>query len=203
MNSQQSPARPGGSAPDAESLSAVVVYDKKTGRILESQRYASGEDGSDADRIAEALADARDNPYTLDRLSGSPEEHLAAMVVSEVSEPLLGKKMVDVGSGKVVDLPRLELHVHQNELEGNGVDETKIDVNAVDARGKLVGWFSGRVHVQTTRGKLSERGGVVTMKSGKGTIRLRSVDETVSKVVVRATGMDMPCTQGNASVAFT
>ena len=60
----------------------------------------------------------------------------------------------------------------------------------------------GTVKVETTRGKLSARGGVVELAAGRGTVTLTSANETVSQVRVRASGVGQPYAPAQLDLEF-
>lgn len=183
-------------------LKTVIVYDKLTGRILETHRY-SGLAGStpnvDEDVV---LANAIENAMSVERASDQDPKNLKVMLVDNDELPLAGRKMIDVGSNKLTELPELKVQIDKKELDGDGKDETEIQVHAVDKSGATIHGFNGTVKVSTSRGKLSNRGGLVKLTGGRGSITLRSVNETVNRVRVEATSIDTPSQRGRAQLSF-
>lgn len=182
-----------------------VIFDKKTGRIL--QRHSS---------------------YDIEKQShvAVPQEELKAMfgkdallasratdrdlknidfleIKSEKDAPsLTGAFTVDVEKRQLVPLPTLAIKADKSELTGDGKDTAVLEIQAVDAEGKLIRTAEAKIKVATTRGKLSEPGGLIQLVRGKAKIELVSVNETVSRVKVSARALDGSCSAGHLTLEF-
>lgn len=190
-------------SPTGEDEVAHVVYDPDTGRVLGTMRHDRDlDDGHDHERegcrcaedtgvlaaFVEAEAAAKTSPRLLDLPRGMPER-------------LIGLR-VDPSSRELVALPHLVVDPERTVLEGDGQDTVTVEIRAVDDEGAVAEDFSGEVHVQTGRGKLSARGGTVRLERGRATIRLTSVAETVDAVPLVARATDGSATAARTSLAF-
>ena len=84
--------------------------------------------------------------------------------------------VVDPKTKEITRKAQLKITPSRPQLEGDGEDSIQLRVSA---RG-----FTGEVIVETSRGRLSERGGRLQLSDGRGAIRLVSVHETVRHVVI-------------------
>jgi len=182
-----------------------VVFDRKTGRILHTHsRYdvAKNEDVEiPINELKEVLAK---DSVILERLTNHDAANLDIIKTSpqQTGINIAADVMVDVHKKMLVQKPRLSLKTDKRELTGDGRDTAKIVIQAVDAEGSAVRNCSGKIKVTTTRGKLSERGGILDLVDGRATISLTSVNETVGKVRVTAASLGATCGSGNLIVEF-
>jgi hypothetical protein len=110
--------------------------------------------------------------------------------------------MVDTANRRLVPRPRLVLSAERKEITGDGQDSLDINIQVIGEDGQAIGGAAGPVKVRTTRGKLSARGGVVTLAEGRGAVTLTSANETVSKVSVIAAALDQPFDSGFLDLEF-
>jgi hypothetical protein len=180
----------------------VILYDKTTGRIVETHRAESLAAGAPAKPEPERfLREAAEDPFTLRRISGGKKENLAAMEVPAGGmHPL--RMMVDIGSGKLVPKPRLQLSAPKTQLEGDGKDAVEIEVSLVGPEGERIPGFDSEIVVRTSRGKLSARGGRLRLKGGSARITLTSVAETVNEVRVSARSPGAPAEGADLILSF-
>lgn len=187
-----------------ESSVAYVIYDKKSGRIVHTH-IVSTLDGQSSKK-PETLKNLLGTVAEEDDLRAQLTNHdlaQATLLTTEVSDArVLVGKMVDPDKEKIVDRPRLVVEPAKEAIEGDGEARVKIAIKAVNVAGKPVKGFSGDVKVSTSRGRLSEKGGVVSLRNGTGEIELTSVAETVDKVLVTARSADGKASAGGARLEF-
>lgn len=192
------------STPDEEAVTHVV-YDPDTGRILGRMRHDRGlGDDPDHDHGAEGCHCA-DDPAVLAAFAEEGAGGKAPPQLLDAPQQLPGRLSglrVDLHSRRLVSLPHLVVDPERNVLEGDGQDTVTIEIRAVDEEGAVVDGFSGEVHVETGRGKLSARGGNVRLERGRATVRLTSVAETVDAVPVVVRATDGGATTARTSLAF-
>jgi hypothetical protein len=177
-----------------------VIFDKKTGRILQTHGRYDVEKRKQAeipeDELRKRIVKDR---YLLDRVTDHDADNIG--VLTAEIDPLM-RAVVDVRHQKIVPKPALRLQTDKRELAGDGKDNAEISISIVGPDGKVVADNKAKVKVTTTRGKLSERGGIVELKKGRGAITLTSVDETVASVVVRAAATDGSAASAQLVVEF-
>lgn len=175
-----------------------VVYDATTGAVLGSHSSV-GPDGR-LRKVTQKEVLSVVGPAVESTLGSSPK--LAVLEVDESKVDPSTPMRVDVKGKQLVEAPVLRVSAERTELEGDGEDSVELQVAAVDSSGKPFKSFAGEVQVTTTRGRLSERGGVLALAGGQGTIRLTSVPETVQVVTVTATDPSGVATPGTLDLAF-
>jgi hypothetical protein len=164
-----------------------VVFDQATGAVVGTYSYLSAETGKFYDqKPAEVLAH-----FDMGRTAkGSKRAAGPTLGVLEVDEGVVGVNTagvrVDPKAKRLVPKSRLRLSADRTALTGNGEDSVAITVTAVDAQEKPDAHFAGEVRVSTTHGRLSERGGRVTLRKGVAQITLTSTNETIARVTVTA-----------------
>jgi hypothetical protein len=190
-------------SPGGKDASGVaVVYDRVTGRILETHSTLVVAGATiKKPNLDELLGDARNDDFTLSSTTACNKENLAILELpSNDVAPL--NMMVDVGSNTLVPKYRLLLSAKKTELEGDGKDTTEIQIEVVDSKQKHVAGFNADIEIRTSRGKLSERGGRLSLSGGKGKIQLTSVAETVSSVTLSARSLGTPCESAAIHLSF-
>ncbi|HET7187588.1 MAG TPA: hypothetical protein VFI52_05510 [Gemmatimonadaceae bacterium] len=166
-----------------------IVFDQATGAIVGTYSHLNADTGKFDDRKpAEILTHFADMTRTAKGAKRADAPALAVMAVDE--ETALGLETagvrVDPKSKQLVPRSRFKLTADRTAITGDGKDSVDITVTAVDAEGKADAHFTGEVRVSTNHGRLSERGGVVTLKKGVGHITLTSTPETIARVTVTA-----------------
>ena len=182
-----------------------VVFDKKTGRILQTQSRFSVEQNQDVEIPMEELkATLAKDPYVLQRLTDHDAGNLDILKseTKETGRGLHSPTMVDVKHMKIVAKPKLVLSAGKKEIVGDGQDSTEIEIKVVGATGRAVHTVDDQIKITTTRGRLSARAGIVDLVQGRATITLTSVNETVSEVRVRALSVSGACASGALTLEF-
>jgi hypothetical protein len=184
---------------------SYVAFDKKTGRILHVHGRFSVEHNQyveiDIGEMREKLAKDK---MILDRLTDRDAENLDIIRAPEEGPSralAYGMGIIDVNRKEIVGKPRLTLSAPKLELDGDGKDSIKIEIEA-ETDGNSAGIVDEDIKVTTTRGKLSARGGIVRLVRGKATITLTSVGETAHKVRIAATAPSGHYRSGYLTVAF-
>lgn len=200
--------------PSGTDLVSHVVFDPDSGRILGTLRHDPVEPGGhDAEQQEHDAVQAHDHDacgcdhdtelLSTFRHADAASDRLPALAPLPADAPQrLDRMRVDPSSRLLRPLPQLVIDPERAVLDGDGEDTVTVEIRAVDQHGAVVEDLSGEVHVQTGRGKLSERGGTVRLEGGRGRIRLTSVRETVDAVPLVATmpaGTAVPAT---TSVTF-
>lgn len=165
-----------------------ALYDKVTGDVVQSYSRVSVDTEKHVEvPIDELKADLSRDGWLISRLTDANPENLGIIRI-EPSEAKQGTGLlaVDVHKETLVVKPSLVLKSDKEELAGDGEDRAVIEVHVQDAHGMPIRDFNDEIRITTERGKLSERGGLVTMKAGYAKIELTSVRETVRRVHVRA-----------------
>lgn len=187
----------------AEQQPQYIVYDKQTGEIVNvHSRFSVTEDKYVEIPTEELRSTLSKDESIVKRLSGGDAGNLDV-----IADPGGGVRSrtgfkVDVRARKLVAKPSLRLKADKSEITGDGEDSVSIEIQAVGEDGKTDLGFDDTLKVTTTRGKLSERGGVIEMRQGKARITLTSVDETVDHVQIVATSMRGSAAPGSVSVEF-
>lgn len=180
-----------------------LVYDRRTGTVL--YRYSIHR-AAPASRAAPAGAALLQQPdgsgvtTALTQLLGDRLPDVGIVLVD--ADQARSDCRVDPDTEQVLPRPRLVLSADRPALEGDGKDTTRISVTVVDGDGAVVTGCSHRVRVTTTRGKLSLPRGEVDLHDGAAEMSLRSVDETVPAVRLRAESMDGDCAPGRLTLEF-
>lgn len=181
-----------------------VGFDKKTGRILAMHSRTS----------VDGKGHVRMTHDELTRLFASDESMLADLTdrhwdnfdILELSDHTPGgasaPMMVDLTHRKLVAQPALALIADKKQLVGDGSDKLPIRIEVRSGNNHVLHQYNGQVKVSTTRGRLSERGGLVQLKDGVGSITLTSTAETVSQVRVQARAVDDLIATGSLLLEF-
>jgi hypothetical protein len=194
-----------------------VAYDKATGQILHVHSEFNVRDEKFVEIPLEELQKTFANePSIVSRLSTNNPNNLDFIKIetATVSQPLgaaietagttghLGAVMVDPVQKKLVMKTRLTVSSDKRQLVGDGQETAKIEISAVDEQGKVLSDAAGTVKVTTTRGRLSSRGGIVTLAHGRAAIELTAANETVSSVRVEATSPEDKFVSGHVDLEF-
>jgi hypothetical protein len=182
-----------------------AAFDKQTGHILHTHSRLSAETNEHVEVPEEDLrALLLKDPSLVASLTDQDPANLDILRVGpQDSIPGPGTAMsVDVANRRIVPKPRLVLKADKREVVGDGFDSTIIEIRAVDEHGHRVHTVNDRIKVTTTRGKLSERGGLVALDEGRASIILTSVAETVDHVRVGATSLTGACAGGDLTLEF-
>jgi hypothetical protein len=178
-----------------------VGYDTKTGRIVHTHSQLNVQDGRHADIPADELvAQFSADPVIVERVTDHDPANLAYIRADDALDG--SQLMVDTASRRLVPQPRLVLSADKTELAGDGQDSARLSIQLVGGDGQPVGEADGLVKVRTTRGKLSARGGLVTLADGHGDITLTSANETVSQVRVTVTAVDQTYAPARLDLEF-
>ena len=177
-----------------------VVFDRKTGRVLHRHmRFDVPNDeyvGVPADEIVKLLS------HDAAIIEALTDHDIANLDVIQVPADADGDIRVDPRKRTVEPMPRLVLLAEKTEIEGDGKDSTRIDIEVRDAKGKRIRGVGGALKVTTTRGRLSARAGLLDLVDGKATITLTSIPETVNLVQVSAISPDGAYVAGDVAVEF-
>jgi hypothetical protein len=182
-----------------------VAFDKKTGRILHTYSKFNAEHNKYVEVPTEKLRQSlAKDANILDGLTDHDAANLEILKAEPEQAGAVGstRLMVDPQSKTLVQKPKLLLKSDKPELTGDGKDSATITILAVNAEGKAERNVKSKIKVTTTRGKLSERGGVVELAKGGAKITLTSVNETVGRVKISATSLDGNCAAGHLIVQF-
>lgn len=191
------------SSPDTEAeVIRYVGYDTRTGQIVHTHAQFSVPENRYVEVPAEQLkARFSADPGIVARLSDGDAGHLD-FIKADADRPL-ASLMVDTASRRLVTRPRLVLAADRTELAGDGQDSVALGITVVGEDGQVIEDAGGTVKVETSRGKLSARGGVVDLAAGRGTITLTSASETVSQVRVQASAPGQPYASAQLDLEFT
>lgn len=181
-----------------------VVFDPRTGRIVSTHSRFSVEENRDVEiPIEELKRTLQDASARRDVTSHDTANLDILKVESPQGVPInSATDMVDVTDRRIVQRPLLVLTAGKQQIVGDGRDSVTIEIKVVDADGNDVYNINDTIKVMTTRGRLSARGGIVTLAEGRATIVLTSAAETVSHVRVRAFSPDGACGGGNLRLEF-
>lgn len=177
-----------------------VAYDRRTGRILHrhSRFNVQLEEYVEAPKD-DVLRLLSHDAWIVEALT---DHDIANLEIMRAPAELAGAAYVDIARGTVEPMPRLFLTVERTQIDGDGKDSARIDIEVRGADGRRVASASGPIKVTTTRGRLSARSGLVELADGKATITLTSVPETVSVVQVSATSPDCAYAGGDIRMEF-
>ena len=185
---------------DAQDVT-YIVYDKVTGIPVGRHRQFDLVENRmvEADE-ADILALYGADESALRRVTDADAANLAVLKTS-LPDTQTNLKM-RVSKNRLVEQPKLILYSDRDELEGDGEDSATLTIMLQNDKGKVVSKASNDVLVTTTRGKLSARGGLVTLKNGRATLTLKSVPETVQAVTVRCELVDGGAEPAEIRLAF-
>jgi len=183
-----------------------AVYDKKTGNIVHMHNSYDAEQDAYSECDPEEVKQlVTEDDFVMLNVTDSDPNNLEVIATNDIPEVLPLRDVgynVDLKSKKVVEKPKLQLSTKKTQLEGDGKDQSKIDINVMDKRGKVFQGYNGEVKVTTSRGKLSARGGQVQIKKGVGQVGLTSVNETVNRVTVAARCLEGKCISAKLEFEF-
>jgi hypothetical protein len=167
-----------------EKVVNYILYDKVTGAVIGRHRVFDVQANKyvEADE-AQTLALFTNDMHTLERVSDHSPANLAVMKAALSSSR--DARHAQVVKNRLVEQPRLVMFSDKDELEGDGKDQATLTIMLQNDKGKVITQSDAAVLVTTTRGKLSARGGLITLEHGRITLTLTSVAETVQTVRVR------------------
>jgi hypothetical protein len=165
-----------------------VIYDRTTGRpVGRFRRFDVTGDACGEIPAEEVLALFGGDDGILTRVADGDPRNLAVVTAELPAATRLDTLRMSTKHSRLVERPRLRLRAEREVLEGDGEDSVTIHVELVDGRGKALRGDAERgVHLTTSRGKLSARGGRLILEQGVGSLTLTSVRETVDRVRLRA-----------------
>jgi hypothetical protein len=178
-----------------------VGYDTKTGRIVHTHSEFSVADDQYVEIPVDQLkARFAADPLVVAKLTDGDPANLD-FIRADGTGPL--RSVVDPVNRRLAAPPRLVLAADRTELAGDGQDSVDLAITVVDEDGRVIEGASGPVKVETSRGKLSARSGLADLADGRASITLTSVDETVSRVQVRASLPGQPCLPARLVLEFS
>lgn len=168
-----------------------VIYDRASGRVIGRFRSRDMVSNEYRERApSEVLSLFSADERVISKLSEGDAGNLAMLTTSLSRAADVQTMQVSVKRQTLVSKPKLRMRTERDVLEGDGQDSVAIDFDVVDEQGRVIRDYAGTIHVVTSRGKLSAKGGDVTIERGQGNVTLTSVRETVDKVTVRARNAD-------------
>jgi hypothetical protein len=171
-----------------------IVYDSDTGAIVAAHDVLIP-----ADEALPSRDDVREQLRGL--LDDEVLERAETLEVDDDSPAV--EHFVDRARRELRPLRRIEVRVDKPELDADGEDSAELQITVIDPdSGQVDETFSEPLVVTTSRGRLTERGGLVDAREGRVTLRLVSAPETVRavRVVVEAEyGTALP---GSVTLAF-
>lgn len=185
--------------------SAIVhfVYDKKTGSIVHKHTSFNVEKNIYTEcKPAEVIDIIKTDSLTMNRVTDQNPKNLDVLIVKDAPAASCNDLIVDVKNKKLLNRPRIRLSTDKRELAGDGNDSTVIKVEVVDHADKLMKDYSGTIKITTSRGKLSVKKGLVTLKEGRGEVLLTSTKDTVSRVKINAQCVKHACSRSNLEIEF-
>ena len=180
-----------------------VVYDKTTGRIVGTLRHydmlSGKETDYDTDKVLELFSG---DQAVLSKVTNGDVSNLAVMTTSLPATSNVNSLRFSDKRQSLVPRQRLRLRTDREVLEGDGNDSVTIYIDVVDEDGRIQRDYQSEVHVTTTRGKLSTKGGRVKVEAGQGNVVLTSVRETVDRVQVKARTPDGSAVSDEMTLSF-
>lgn len=180
-----------------------VGYDTTTGRIVHTHsEFSVAENKYVTIPLEDLKAQFSADPTVVSRVRDGNPDHLDFIKVEshQAAEPI-GRLCVDPEHRTLVLRPHLALSSTSSELVGDGDDQAEIVIVLTRGHGRVHG-ATGDVRVTTTRGRLSARGGVVSLVDGRATIGLTAANETVRRVRVTAAAVDAVWASGHLELEF-
>lgn len=176
---------------------SYLIYDRDSGRILGSHRSIDGETGA-------AIPLTPEQVLAGSGLLGSGKNLAGAAVIAADADDLNlpNGLRVDPARQALVQRGRIELRADRQEIAGDGKDQAQLTIRVLHADGSLDTSYAGPIKVSTERGRLDAKAGLVEVKGGQGRIALRSVDETLDAVRLRAVDPRQECAPGSCTLAF-
>lgn len=191
---------------EESSIITYVVYDKKIGRIVHTHRRFDVEKEAYCECDPQEVKNLTSKDYfVMSKVTDHDPVNLDVLTTTEIPEsfsPGISGFFVDTQSKKIIEKPKTKLSSEKTELIGDGKDKSVIEIKVVNNKGQVVESYSGTIKVSTSRGKLSTKGGLVTMKKGVGSITLISANETVDRVKISAQCLEGKCTKGGLDLEF-
>jgi hypothetical protein len=179
-----------------------VGYDAPTGRVVHTHSQFSVRENRYVEIPVDQLkARFSGDPAIVAQLSGGDPGNLD-YVQAETGDRLDGPLMVDRASRRLAPPPRLTLSADRTELTGDGQDSVDLHIAVAGPDGQVAADAAGPVRVETTRGKLSARGGLVDLSAGRAVVTLTTVSETVRQVVVRVSAESQPYVAAQLNLEF-
>lgn len=193
----------GKSSSSGEGTPAHIIYDKTNGRILgRYRRYDLKEERYTHGDSEEVLDLFKNDEKVLSRVEEGDTANLGVLTTGLPADAKLNNLRVSEKRGLLVDRPRLRMRADRDAIEGDGQDSLAISIDVIDSRDTILRDYDGEIHVTTSRGKLSARGGRVTLERGQATVTLTSVRETVDEVIVQARSLDRSLSFAQLIVRF-
>lgn len=197
------PSKPSQPSASSESMPMHIVYDKTNGRIIgRYRRYDLSEEGYTHADPEEVLGLFRNDEKVLANVKEGEAANLGVLTTGMPAHTKLSNLRVSEKRGLLVDRPRLRMRADRDAIEGDGQDSLTISIDVVDSRDTILRDYDGEIHVTTSRGKLSARGGRVTLERGQASVTLTSVRETVDEVIVQARSLDRSLSFAQLIVRF-
>ena len=185
---------------EAQDLS-YIVYDKVTGiPVGRHRQFDLAENRMVEADEADILALYGADESTMQKVTDADVANLAVLKTS-LPDAQTNLRM-RVSKNRLVEQPKLVIYSDRDELEGDGEDSATLTIMLQNDKGKVISKANNDVLVTTTRGKLSARGGLVTLKNGRITLTLKSVPETVQAVQVRCELVDGGAEPAETRLAF-
>lgn len=177
---------------------SYIIYDRDSGRILGSHRSIDGSTGAAQALTPEQVLADSGLLHDARRLAGG-----AAVIEADPATLNLPNGLrVDPARKALVQRGRIELRADRPEIAGDGKDKAQLTIRVLHADGSLDTSYQGRIKVSTERGRLDAKGGLVEVKGGQGKVALRSVDESLDAVRLRAADLNHEYAPGACTLAF-
>jgi hypothetical protein len=191
-------------SPDAEAdVIRYVGYDTATGRVVHTHAQFSVRENRYVEvPVDELRARFSADPLIVAQLSNGDPGNLD-FIRADAGVPADAPVMVDHVNRRLMAPPRVVLSADRTELAGDGQDSANLSITVVGEDGQVVESATGTVQVETSRGKLSVRGGRVELSAGRADVTLTSVNETVRQVLVRAAVPGQPYSPAELTLEFT
>jgi len=174
-----------------------VVFDGRTGSILGVSAWHDAESGSHTTQSTEAVLEQ----FSIPGVAAMTDE-LGVLETDLTLEELSGDWRVDVDQRELRPMARVRMESERTELEGDGHDSTEIQLIAEDAAGETLGKLNLDLQATTSRGRLSPKGGRVTLKKGRAQITVTAAPETVATVLVALHDPSGQCRPATLELAF-
>jgi hypothetical protein len=185
-----------------EAVPTYLIYDARTGAILQRHRSSSAETEAYKECDEKALLkEVQDDEDLLDLVESKKDIAVIRADMPERPGAARGFR-VDPKKRTLVARERIVLTPDKTEIEGDGSDRVQIALHIEDSDGNRTTTFNGDIKVTTTRGKLSARKGIVEVGKGRAEFTLTSVAETADDVTVRAASMDGTLSPAEIRVSF-
>lgn len=193
-----------------EHITRVILQDRKTGTAIGSYAYVQFVEN---DQVMNESAEPEDFPTgfpSRQELCTHFQGILSALNINpnDVEIVRASKEQLSKSSEALEETSKgrqnhaLDISVDKHELEGDGQDSAVIQIKVVDGHGETMQTFDGELLVETSRGRLSAKGGRIKAHRGVAHLKLTSVPETVNRVVVTVSDPAGNCKGGSVMLAF-